>query len=241
MGKVHADMSMSLDGFVAGPNAGPQNALGDEGDQIQQWMYDVESWRELHSLEGCQTNRDDEVSKERFARTGAYVMGRRMFDEGEVGWPDPPPFRAPVFVLTHQAREPWDQAGRDDLHVRHRGHRERPGAGKSSRRREGHPDIGRRGHRPAVHRSRDARGVADPPRPRAARWWGAAVRSHRYGGCCRVGGHEGDRLPAGHTPQVPCGEVMHARLALFTHFPREGQRVEKRAYQASTKPASSLA
>ena len=112
MGKVHVDMSMSLEGFVAGPNAGPHNALGDGGHRIQQWMYDLESWRERQSREGGQTNQDDEVSKERFARTGAYVMGRRMFDEGEVGWPDPPPFRAPVFVLTHQGREPWVRQGR---------------------------------------------------------------------------------------------------------------------------------
>jgi dihydrofolate reductase len=111
MGKVHVDMSMSLDGFVAGPNAGPHNALGDGGHRIQQWMYGVESWRERQSLQGGQTNQDDEVFKERFARAGAYVMGRRMFDEGEVGWPDPPPFRAPVFVLTHQAREPWVRQG----------------------------------------------------------------------------------------------------------------------------------
>ena len=111
MGKVHVDMSKSLDGFVAGPNAGPHNAIGDGGHRIQQWMYDVESWRERQSLQGGQANQDDEVSKERFARTGAYVMGRRMFDEGEVGWPDPPPFRAPAFVLTHQAREPWDRQG----------------------------------------------------------------------------------------------------------------------------------
>lgn len=107
MGKVHVDMSMSLDGFVAGPNAGPHNALGDGGHRIQQWLYDVESWRERQTLEGGQTNQDDEVYKETSSRTGAYVMGRRMFDEGEVGWADPPPFRAPVFVLTRHAREPW--------------------------------------------------------------------------------------------------------------------------------------
>jgi dihydrofolate reductase len=110
MGKVHVDMSMSLDGFVAGPNAGPHNALGDGGHRIQQW-FDVESWRERQTLEGGQTNRDDEVYKETSSRTGAYVMGRRMFDEGEVGWADPPPFHAPVFVLTHQAREPWVRQG----------------------------------------------------------------------------------------------------------------------------------
>jgi dihydrofolate reductase len=111
MGKVHVDMSMSLDGFVAGPNASPHNALGDGGHRIQQWLYDVESWRERQSLEGGQSNRDDEVYKETSSRSGAYVMGRRMFDEGEVGWPDPPPFRAPVFVLTHHAREPWVRQG----------------------------------------------------------------------------------------------------------------------------------
>jgi dihydrofolate reductase len=111
MGKVHADMSMSLDGFVAGPNAGPHNALGDGGHRIQQWLYDLESWRERQSREGGQTNQDDGVFKERSSRTGAYVMGRRMFDEGEVGWADPPPFRAPVFVLTRHAREPWVRQG----------------------------------------------------------------------------------------------------------------------------------
>jgi hypothetical protein len=84
MGKVHVDMSMSLDGFVAGPNASPHNALGDGGHRIQQWLYDVESWRERQSLEGGQSNRDDEVYKETSSRSGAYVMGRRMFDEGEV-------------------------------------------------------------------------------------------------------------------------------------------------------------
>jgi dihydrofolate reductase len=45
------------------------------------------------------------------ARVGVYVMGRRMFDEGEVNWPDPAPFRAPVFVLTNHAREPWVRQG----------------------------------------------------------------------------------------------------------------------------------
>ncbi len=111
MSNVIFDMGMSLDGFIAGPNAGPRNALGDGGMRIHRWVFDLESWRERQSLVGGQTNRDDEVSNETFARTGAYVMGRRMFDEGEVGWPDPPPFRAPVFVLTHHEREPWVRQG----------------------------------------------------------------------------------------------------------------------------------
>ena len=111
MGNVIVDMGMSLGGFIAGPNAGPHNPLGDGGPRIHQWLYAVESWRERQSLTGGQINQDDEVVKEANARIGAFVMGRRMFDEGEVGWPDPPPFRAPVFVLTNHAREPWVRRG----------------------------------------------------------------------------------------------------------------------------------
>jgi dihydrofolate reductase len=107
MGTVHASLGMSLDGFVAGPN----NPLGDGGMRIHRWVYDLEGWRERQSLQGGKTNPDDEVSRETYDRTGAFVMGRRMFDEGEVGWPDPPPFRAPVFVLTKRAREPWVRQG----------------------------------------------------------------------------------------------------------------------------------
>jgi dihydrofolate reductase len=111
MSKVFVDMGMSLDGFIAGPNGGPHNPLGDGGHRIHRWLYDVESWRERQGLSGGQINQDDEVVKETYACVGAYVMGRRMFDEGEVGWPDPPPFRAPVFVLTHHARGPWARKG----------------------------------------------------------------------------------------------------------------------------------
>jgi dihydrofolate reductase len=74
-------------------------------------VYALEAWHEAQGLKGGKTNRDDEVIKEVIARVGAYVMGRRMFDEGEVAWPDPPPFGAPVFVLTHRAREPWVRQG----------------------------------------------------------------------------------------------------------------------------------
>jgi dihydrofolate reductase len=75
-------------------------------------MYRVEAWRERLSRSGGEVgNRDNELIEENFARAGAYVMGRRMFDEGEVSWPDPPPFRAPVFVVTHDARGPWERQG----------------------------------------------------------------------------------------------------------------------------------
>jgi hypothetical protein len=69
MGIVTAHMSMSLDGFVAGPNAGAGNPLGDEGVLIQQWMFDLASFREMQGLSGGQTNKDDEELRERFAPT----------------------------------------------------------------------------------------------------------------------------------------------------------------------------
>jgi dihydrofolate reductase len=105
MGIVTAHMSMSVDGYVAGPNAGAGNPLGDGGVLIQQWMFDLASFREIQGLSGGQTNADDEELRQRFAPTGAVVMGRRMFDEGEGPWGDNPPFRMPVFMLTHEDRD----------------------------------------------------------------------------------------------------------------------------------------
>jgi dihydrofolate reductase len=105
MGIVTAHMSMSVDGYVAGPNAGAGNPLGDGGVLIQQWMFDLASFREIQGLSGGQTNADDEELRQRFAPTGAVVMGRGMFDEGEGPWGDNPPFRMPVFVLTHEDRD----------------------------------------------------------------------------------------------------------------------------------------
>jgi dihydrofolate reductase len=104
-------MAMSLDGFIAGPNGGPGNPLGDGGPGLHQWVYELDSWLGRQGMDGGRVGQDDDLVKEVFGRTGAFVMGRRMFDEGEVGWPDPPPFRAPVFVLTHQSREPWVRQG----------------------------------------------------------------------------------------------------------------------------------
>src|SRR5688572_17505501 len=111
MASVFADFAVSLDGFIAGPNARPGNPLGDGGTRIHQWVYPLASFRGRLGFSGGETNRDDEVVKAAYARTGAYVMGRRMFDEGELGWPENPPFRAPVFVVTHQARDPWIRKG----------------------------------------------------------------------------------------------------------------------------------
>ena len=97
MGKVTVDITMSLDGFISGPN--------DSVDLLHEWLYGLESWRERHGLAGGEMNRAAEVLDEAFKDVGAMVMGRRMFDLGEGPWGDTPPFHMPVFVVTHHARE----------------------------------------------------------------------------------------------------------------------------------------
>ena len=104
MTKVVADISMSLDGFIAGPNDGPGNGLGDGGEKLHEWGVGLKSWRERHGLEGGDENRDAEVLDETFRNLGAVVLGKRMYDNAE-GWGDEPPFGVPVFVLTHEERE----------------------------------------------------------------------------------------------------------------------------------------
>lgn len=120
MTTVTTQMSMSLDGYIAGPNDDRENPLGDWGERLHEWVYDLASWREMHGMEGGKTNRDDELFAESIENVGAVVMGRRMFDNGEGPWGDDPfdghwgdepPFGVPVFVLTHHPREPLEMEG----------------------------------------------------------------------------------------------------------------------------------
>lgn len=104
MGKVTSDMSMSLDGFITGPNDSVEKPLGEGGERLHEWVYGLASWRERHGLAGGKNNTDAEVIHEAFKTVGAVVMGRRMFDVGEEPWGDDPPFHTPVFVVTHRAR-----------------------------------------------------------------------------------------------------------------------------------------
>jgi dihydrofolate reductase len=110
------DITTSLDGFVAGPNASLEDPLGQGGLQLHDWATSTHAWRERHGLEGGEHNADSELIAEAIARQGAVIMGRRMFSGGsgpweddpnrDGWWGDDPPFRNPVFVLTHHAREP---------------------------------------------------------------------------------------------------------------------------------------
>jgi dihydrofolate reductase len=125
MSKVYVDISMSLDGYVAGPDADMENPLGVGGMQLHEWVFVLQSWREPHGQAGGEVNVDDEVVREGLAAQGAVVMGRKMFSGGsgpweqdanrEGWWGEEPPFEVPVFVLTHHAREPKPMPGDRDF------------------------------------------------------------------------------------------------------------------------------
>ena len=112
---IASHISMSLDGYVAGPEPTLEEPLGRGGEGLHEWIFRVRSWRQAHGLEGGETGPDDDVAAEWQQGNGAYVMGRRMFSGGagpweddpnaDAWWGDDPPFHAPVFVLTHHPRE----------------------------------------------------------------------------------------------------------------------------------------
>lgn len=101
---VTADLAITLDGYVAGPNVTLDNPGGDGGEPIFEWIHTLASWRERQGMTGGDENRDSELMREWFDATGAVVMGRMMYDTGEEFWGDNPPFRTPVFVLTNRPR-----------------------------------------------------------------------------------------------------------------------------------------
>jgi dihydrofolate reductase len=121
MGNVTAEISVSLDGFVAGPNPSLEQPLGAGGEKLHEWVVRLKTWREMHGMDGGETGPDGEMVAESLRATGAVVMGRRMFSGGEGPWEDDPnangwwgeepPFHVPVFVVTHHTREPLPMQG----------------------------------------------------------------------------------------------------------------------------------
>lgn len=119
MAEVFAGVSMSLDGYIA-PEGMDMEHADDPGykgwmrnwSALQEWAFGQKFFRESLGLgEGGETGVDNQLLEDMSARTGAYVMGKRMFEGGERFWPDEAPFHAPVFVLTHTGREPWERPG----------------------------------------------------------------------------------------------------------------------------------
>jgi dihydrofolate reductase len=120
MSQLRLNITMSLDGFVAGPNQSVKNPLGIGGMRLHEWAFALAAWRKPHGLEGGEVNASTRVVEESLENVGAVLMGRSMFG-GHPGpwgeepwngwWGDNPPFHTPVFVLTHHPRPPLSMRG----------------------------------------------------------------------------------------------------------------------------------
>jgi len=121
MSRLRLGISLSLDGFVAGPSQSADNPLGIGGMRLHEWVFPLALWRSMHGLPGGEVNESSRVLEEWIAGTGATIMGRNMFgghpgpwdadDPWNGWWGANPPFHHPVFVLTHHARAPLSLEG----------------------------------------------------------------------------------------------------------------------------------
>ena len=121
---VTSTISMSLDGYVAGPNQSLENPLGEGGERLHEWAFPTDTWRRRHGLGAGERTDDDEAVAEFTDNVGAFIMGRKMFGGGEGPWDESwkgwwgedPPYHVPVFVLTHHERAPLPMAGGTTFH-----------------------------------------------------------------------------------------------------------------------------
>ena len=114
-GKVFFSVSMSLNGFIAPASLG--ELMGKQWMELQAWVFPQRFFREHIGFgEGGEEGRDNDILRETFERTGASIMGKRMFDLGEQSWPEEAPFHTPVFVVTHTKRDPWERPGGTTFH-----------------------------------------------------------------------------------------------------------------------------
>jgi dihydrofolate reductase len=119
MGIVTCQISISLDGFVAGPNQSLENPIGEGGMRLHEWVFPTAGWRRHQGMDGGEDGPDSEVVEEGAQGIGAYIMGRNMFGGGPGSWNqdwkgwwgDDPPYHTPVFVLSHHPREPLTMLG----------------------------------------------------------------------------------------------------------------------------------
>ena len=121
MSKLRFNITMTLDGYIAGPNQSVENPLGEGADHLHNWLFRLKTFRALHGEAGRgETGINDDVLREAFENIGATIMGRNIFGGGEGPWGkhpwngwwgDNPPFHHPVFVLTHHVREPLPVQG----------------------------------------------------------------------------------------------------------------------------------
>ena len=112
MGKVSTGLSMSLDGFIAGPNDGPRLPLGDGGERLFAWYSSGDT---EYTLPGTEmvfrvSPQSAELLREAHSKMGAFVTGRRTFDIAN-GWVGRPPLGVPTFVVTHTVPQEWAYEG----------------------------------------------------------------------------------------------------------------------------------
>ena len=125
MGKIRFNVSLSLDGCMAGPDQSEEHPLGVGGMELHRWLFDMEAWRASHGESGGRVDESTRVVNELEAGFGAVVMGRNMFSPTRGDWAehpwrgwwgDQPPYHTPVFVLTHHRREPLEMEGGTTFH-----------------------------------------------------------------------------------------------------------------------------
>jgi dihydrofolate reductase len=124
MSNVTCQISISLDGFVAGPNQSLDNPIGEGGMRLHQWAFATDTWNRQHGSEAGERTADSLVAEEVAQGIGAYIMGRNMFSPGRGAWDlewrgwwgDDPPYHTPVYVLTHHEREPLQMDGGTTFH-----------------------------------------------------------------------------------------------------------------------------
>jgi dihydrofolate reductase len=125
MSKLRLSITMSLDGYVAGPHQSEENPLGVGGMELHRWFFPLAAFREMHGQQGGEVNASSAVVEDRRANVGATIMGRNMFGPVRGEWPDEswrgwwgedPPYHHPVFVLTHHPREPLQMNGGTTFH-----------------------------------------------------------------------------------------------------------------------------
>jgi dihydrofolate reductase len=128
MSKLRCHISLSLDGFVAGPNQSEENPLGEGGEggeRLHEWIVPLAAWRQSHGQQGGEVNESARIVEESRENIGAAVMGRNMFgpvgggawgDEWRGWWGDNPPYHYPVFIVTHHPRDPVEMEGGTTFH-----------------------------------------------------------------------------------------------------------------------------
>lgn len=124
MTKVFVNIGLSLDGYMAPEGMTLEHwrtpeykDWGAKWGALMSWVLNQQYFREnLKFGPGGETGPENDFVRSTTERIGANIMGKRMFEQGEVSWPEEAPFHTPVYVLTHEQRDPWVRPGGTTFH-----------------------------------------------------------------------------------------------------------------------------